>query len=84
MLSVEGKSPIGPEELIHLLLARLSSDSGVWTDLRTRFKVRLLFGIFSDRWNRGFELTPDAISRIGALECEIGFDIYVNPEPNDG
>jgi hypothetical protein len=80
LLSVEAKSPTGPEELVHLLLARLPSDAAVWTDLRARFKVRLLFGIFSDRWNRGFELTPEAISRIGALACEVGFDIYGNPE----
>jgi hypothetical protein len=54
-------------------------------DLRARFKVRLLFGIFIDRWNRGFELTSQAISRIGALGCEVGFDIYANLEtPADG
>jgi hypothetical protein len=80
LLSVEGKSPTGPEELVHLLLARLPSDSSVWADLRARFKVRLLFGIFIDHWNRGFELTPQAISRIGTLGCEVGFDVYANLE----
>jgi hypothetical protein len=79
---VEGKSPTGPEELVHLLLAHLPSDSGVWADLRARFKVRLFFGIFIDRWNRGFELTPEAIIRIGSLRCEVGFDIYADAETN--
>jgi hypothetical protein len=82
LFSVEGKSPTGPDELVNLLLAGLPSNRGVWTDLRARFKVRLLFGIFIDRWNRGFELTPKAIFCISALGCEVGFDIYANPETN--
>ena len=80
MLSVEAKSPTGPEELVHLLLSRLPSDEAVWIELRSRFRVQLGFGIFNERWNRGFELSADAVRRISALGAGVGIDIYANLE----
>jgi len=47
--------------------------------------VQLSFGIFTERWNRGFELSPDAVRRINSLGAEVGFDIYANlQDDNDG
>jgi hypothetical protein len=83
LLSVEGQSPTGPEELVHLLLARLPADDGIWADLRSRFRLRLGFGIFTERWNRGFDLSADAVRRINALGAGLGFDIYANLEDGD-
>lgn len=80
LLSVEAKSPAGPDELVHLLLARLPTEHAVWTDLRRRFHVQLSFGIFTERWNRGFDLTADAVRRINVLGAGVGFDLYANPE----
>lgn len=76
LLSVEAESPTGPEELVHRLLDRLPADAAVWADLRRRYQVRLGFGIFTERWNRGFELSPEAIRRIDALGVGVGFDWY--------
>ena len=84
LLSVEGKSPMGPEELVHLLLARLPTDETLWSGLRRRFRMQLSFGICTERWNRGFELSPDAIRRIEALGAGVDFDIYANLEEADG
>jgi hypothetical protein len=84
LLSVEGKSPTGPEELVHLLLARLPADEGLWCDLRRRFRLQLSFGIFTERWNRGFELSPEAIRRIDSIGAGVGLDIYANLEEGDG
>ena len=80
LLSVEARSPSGPEELVHLLLARLPSDEALWADLRSRFRVQLMFGIFNERLNRGFELSADAVRRINALGAGVGIDIYANPK----
>ena len=37
LLSVEAKSPAGPEELVQLLLTRFPTEQAVWADLRRRF-----------------------------------------------
>jgi hypothetical protein len=83
LLSVEARSPTGPEELVHLLLARLPTDEALWSDLRTRFRLQLSFGIFTERWNRGFELSASAIQRINLLQAGVGFDIYADLEDGD-
>ena len=80
LLSVESKSPTGPDELVHLLLARLPTEPAVWADLGRRFQIQLSFGIFTERWNRGFELSADAVRRIDILGAGVGFDIYANLE----
>jgi hypothetical protein len=41
------------------------------------------FGIFTERWNRGFELSADAVRLINALGAGLGFDIYANLEEAD-
>jgi hypothetical protein len=80
LLSVEAKSPTGPDELVHLLLSRLPTEQAVWADLRRRFQLQLTFGVFTERWNRGFDLTADAVRRIDVLGVGVGFDIYANLE----
>ena len=83
LYSVEGKSPTGPEELVHLLLARFPTDESLWSDLRNRFRIQLSFGIFNKRWNRGFELSAEAVARINSLGAGVGFDIYANLDDGD-
>jgi hypothetical protein len=46
--------------------------------------LQLSFGIFTERWNRGFELSPDSIRRIDSLGAGVGFDIYADLEDGDG
>lgn len=84
LLSVEGKSPTGPEELVHLLFARLPTDEVLWSGLRRRFRLQLMFGIFTERWNRGFELSPEAVRRIVSIGAGVGLDIYANLQERDG
>ena len=55
----------------------------LWSDLRRRFRLQLSFGIFSERWNRGFELSSDALRRIDSLGGGIGFDIYASLEDGE-
>jgi len=84
LLSVDAESPTGPEDLVHMLLSRLPADEALWSALRSRFSLRLTFGIFSERWNRGFELSAEAVRRIQVLGAGVGFDIYANLEDDDG
>lgn len=72
-----------PEELVHLLLERLPTDKAIWPKLRSRFQLRLGFGIFIKKWNRGFELSAEAIRRIELLGAGLDFDIYAILEEGD-
>jgi len=83
LLSVEARSPTGPDELVELLLARLPTDEAMWSALRSRYKVQLSFGIFTERWNRGFELSAESVRRIGIVGVGVGVDIYANLEKGD-
>jgi hypothetical protein len=74
---------MGPEELVHLLLARLPPDDDFWADLGSRFQLRLGFGIFTESWNRGFDLSAEAVRRINALGAGVGVDIYANLDDGD-
>ena len=84
LLMIEGKAPQSPEQLLDLLLSRVPTDPQIWKRLRARFSVRMMFGIFISQWNRGFELTGAAISRLQAIGAEVGFDIYSDLEGGDG
>jgi hypothetical protein len=42
------------------------------------------FGIFTQRWNRGFELSAEALHGIQSIGAGVGFDIYANLEDDDG
>jgi hypothetical protein len=85
LLSIEGKSPTGPDELVGLLLGRLPQNSAIWEQLRGEYSVRLSFGIFVVRWNSGFELSPTSINRLAAIGGQVGIDIYAEvDEANSG
>jgi len=84
LLSVEGKAPVGPEDLLSSLLERLPSDPLVWENLRHRYSVRLGFGLFRGAWNRGFELSPSALARVVSLGFGLEFDIYADTRRTEG
>src|SRR5438046_9667433 len=77
LVSMRGKAPIEPEQLLTALLAMLPSDPAVWDGLRQRFTVQLLFGLFLGAWNRGFDLSPAVLERVLKIGTPLGFDIYV-------
>jgi uncharacterized protein DUF4279 len=83
LLSVEGKAPTEPEELIELLIDRLPSESAIWEQLAAKYTVRITLGLFTGDWNRGFELSPATVSRLAAIGARVGFDIYADQEENE-
>ncbi len=80
LLAVHGQVPKGPEELSRKLLMRLPADPAVWKKLAARYEVRVYFGIHMDAWNRGFDLSPETIERMGVFGATVGFDIYANAD----
>jgi hypothetical protein len=84
LLTVEGKAPVEPEDLLTSLLDRLPSDPRVWETLRSRYSVALGFGLFQGAWNRGFDLSPAVISRVANLGLGVGFDIYADGDVDGG
>src|SRR5574341_1076894 len=79
LLAVEGRSPVGPDEILDRLLGRLPDDPGVLRRLAAKYSVRVRFGLFVGEWNRGFELSPRSIERLAALGVSVGFDMYADP-----
>jgi hypothetical protein len=84
LLSLEGKAPVEPEEVLIELLDRVPSDPSVWSALNVRFRVKIGFGLFLGAWNRGFELSPPVVSRAIMTGAQLGFDIYAGDAEDDG
>lgn len=84
LLCVEGEAPTRPEELVDQLLRGLPMDTAIWEHLRTKYTVRVTFGIHIGDWNRGFELSPASVERLASLGAPVGFDIYVDADEKSG
>jgi hypothetical protein len=72
----EDLPPVGPDELLGQLLARLPTDAAIWRELTARFDVQLRFGIFLDESNRGFELDPKHLAQLTVMGATLLFDLY--------
>jgi hypothetical protein len=78
LLSVSGRAPMEPDELVESLLSRVSASSAVWEQLNAQYKVSVSFGIFIANWNRGFALAPATVGRLAAIGVTLEFDIYAD------
>jgi hypothetical protein len=85
-LEIRGGAPDGPDVQLRKLLMRLPYSEDVWRKLRSRYEVQLRFGIFMCGWNKGFDLDPDLVVRLGKMGVKLDFDIYANgdEEENSG
>ena len=77
-LEVEGAAPVGPEELLDRLLARLPEDPAVWSQLGERFEVQWRITMRIAEISRGFELSADMQRRLAPLQVPLQFDFYPN------
>jgi hypothetical protein len=72
-----GESDSVLEEKIELLLGRLTDNLDAWQEITKDLEVADIFcGLFIDRWNEGFELSPSIMRKISDRNLKIGFDIY--------
>lgn len=79
---VHVKAPAGPDEAIQQLLLRFPSDPSWWERLRSKYSVELWIGIFINAWNRGFEISPAAISTVRDTGASMQWDLYAD-SPNE-
>ncbi len=70
----QSKKPLGDQ--IEALFARLTDDLEVWRQLSSMYRGDLFCGVWSEHFNRGFELSPELLQRIAARGLRVGFDIY--------
>jgi hypothetical protein len=80
LLTVGGKAPIGPSELIRQLLQNFPSVSSFWEPLVHDYTVQIRIGIHMDLWNRGFEVEPEVVRLVGNIGAPINFDLYFDGE----
>lgn len=70
------------EAQIAHLLAQVSNDAAIWQQINARFFSRIFCGIFMDRWNEGFGLTPTVLARLSTCGLHLDFDLY-GPSQDD-
>jgi len=83
LLTLEGKAPIGPDQLIGALLAKFSAVQNVLHDLTKRFDLQLRVAVHLDCWNRGFTLSRETLTQIERLGARLEFDIYAEGPGHD-
>lgn len=76
ILTIEGRAPRGPNELIDELLARFPVDAVFWRALTERYRVSVRVGIHAGGWNRGFDLPLGTVTALAQRGIGVGFDLY--------
>jgi hypothetical protein len=75
-LTVEGKPPVSVDDLVTNLLERFPKEEQFWNDLRRDYSVQVRVGIHTSGWNRGFDLSSNAVRLVALTGAPIGFDLY--------
>lgn len=83
IFELRGGAPKGPEELTVALLDRLPPTESVWTELASRYRVELRYGLHLNSWNRGFDISQRVVEKIAEIHATVGFDIYAILEDED-
>jgi Domain of unknown function (DUF4279) len=83
ILTVEGRAPHGPTELIKELLGRFPSDPAFWRPLIEQYRVSVRVGIHTAGWNRGFDITAEAVAALARTGSKLGFDLYFYGDEED-
>ena len=76
LLSASDQSPGDLEAQIERLLAGLTSDLEVWSDLGRRFRIDIFCGLFMEDGNEGLVLSPRVLGALGERGMEVSLDIY--------
>jgi hypothetical protein len=76
ILTVEGRAPRGPRELIDELLALFPVDAAFWRDLTETYQVSVRVGIHTGGWNRGFDLPVGTVTALAQRCIGVEFDLY--------
>lgn len=67
-------------EAIMVLMSRLPATVEIWRTLTQRFRVDVSAALSMESRNKGFLLSPEAMSYLGERGVHVGFDIYYEDE----
>jgi hypothetical protein len=76
LLTIEGKAPQSPDDLIRLLVGRFPSTPEFWRPIAEAYSLGVRVGIHTGGWNRGFELSAETLAMLSRLGGTLGFDLY--------
>jgi hypothetical protein len=79
-LSADDRRPEDIAAQIEEILAKLSQDLAIWSQLKSKYKLDFFCGIFMGSSNDGLELPPALLGHISERGIILGLDIY---EPSD-
>ncbi len=63
-------------DAIGALLDRLPADVAVWREIASSATIDVFCGLHLDDWNRGLDLPPELLARLGERRITLSFDIY--------
>jgi Domain of unknown function (DUF4279) len=73
-------SPADFDAQVLEILAKLSSDLRVWSDLSSRFDVDLFCGWFMEQRNEGLCVSSQTLRSLGERGIELALDIYAGDD----
>ena len=75
-LNASRREPENLDGQVQEILARLTDNLTVWTDISRRFEIDLFCGLFMKETNEGLTISADVLAALGQRGIEIGLDIY--------
>jgi hypothetical protein len=76
LLSIDDCSPGDLDGQTRALLAMVTDDLDVWSDIIRRYSCDLFCGLFMSEGNEGADLAPEMLAMLGARGLRLGLDIY--------
>jgi hypothetical protein len=68
------------DEMVRLLLSKMSDDISVWKGLSAQFRCELFVGVFMTTVNDGFCISTDTLSALSDRRIMLAFDAYSHVE----
>lgn len=73
---VEKAAPADLDRQIREVLAPLTDDLEIWSELARRFDSDVFCGVFFNQGNAGFALQPQTLKLLADRQLKIDFDLY--------
>jgi len=70
-------------DAIGALLDRLPGDVALWREIASSATIDAFCGLHLDDWNRGLDLPPELLARLGERRIALSFDIYCDGSDNE-
>jgi len=75
-LAAAETSPADLDAQVREIIAQVSSDISVWSDLASRYDIDLFCGWFMEKGNEGQDISASTLRELGIRGIELSLDIY--------